>query len=205
MLQNDIAIEILNRLKVGLHLKRMNIIIPIFEVTVIPTTNQPANDSISITSASASDTQLITIWGIDMADVIQTKTFALTGTTPVVSTLATNNWKTFYGAFLGDEFGNISKRAVGTLTIKEVSGGLTITTIAATKLSAGMQRFNMPLTDVILENISGTTFYNDASYLADTLGKSIQMTGRMSNDFACTTYLTMVSDSASTVQLITYL
>ena len=68
-----------------------------------------------------------------------------------------------------------------------------------------MQRFNMPLTDVILENISGTTFYNDGDYNASTTGKSIQMTGRMSNDFACTTFLCLISDSASTVQLITYL
>jgi hypothetical protein len=188
----------------GLAFKKTTNIIPIFEVTALPSTNQPANDDISIVSSSASDTQIITLWGIDTIGSIQTSQITLTGTTPV-DVVITPKWQTLYGAFLGDVLGNISKRAVGTITITEKSGGLTICTIAPTKLSIGLQRFNLAGKQVILENISGNTWFNDIFVIADVTGKCIQMAGRMCHDITVTTYLSLISDgSGSTIQIMIY-
>jgi len=181
---------------------KIETIIPIFEVTAVSTSNQPANDDVQIISDSASDTQVITLWGIDNSDIIQTKQLTLNGTTAVDSVLVPK-WKTIYGAFLGDAEGNISTRAVGTITIREKSGGLAIATIAPAKLSTGMQRFSLADKNVIVENIAGNTWFNPLDYLATTTGANIQMAGRMNNEVNVDTYLTLISDSSgSTVQCI---
>jgi hypothetical protein len=179
-------------------------IIPIFEITAISTANQPSNDDIQVVSDSASDTQKITLQGVDNNDVFQSVEVTLNGVTAVDSVLVPK-WKTLYGAFLGDKYGIISKRAVGTITIKEKSGGLSIATIAATKLSTGSFRFYLGGQNVVLENISGNTFFNTLSQ-ASTTGASGQMTGRMANEIKVsqsgTPYVSVISDSSgSTAQI----
>jgi hypothetical protein len=93
--------------------------------------NQPANDTVSIVSSSAADTtRTVTITGTTNGGVVvvqETKT--LTGTGAVDTT------KTDWDIVLGVE---LSGACAGTITIKEKSGGLTITTIAPASLSAGV-------------------------------------------------------------------
>ena len=109
-----------------------------------------------------------------------------------------------YGAFLGDSKGNVSKRAVGTITIKEKSGGATITTITAGKLSTGMLFFDVTGRDIVLENISGNTWFNTKG-TASTTGASGQIIGRMSVELLVLPeyqYISLISDSSgSTAQI----
>lgn len=185
---------------------QVDYVIPIFEVTAYSGfTNQPANDDIEIVSSSASDTQQITVLFYDNSDVLQQVTTTLTGTTAV--TIATTpKAKTVLGAFLGDKYGNISSRAVGTITLREASADATITTITAGKLATGVQRFYMPGKNVVLENIAGNTWFNSKDYISSTTGKDIQMTGRMNNETNISEYLTLISDTTgSTVQCIAVL
>lgn len=200
----NMADELYNISQNGLVFKKTTNIIPIFEVTALPSTNQPANDDIQILSSSVSDVQIVTIWGIDTAGIIQTSQITITGTTPV-DVVITPKWQTVYGIFLGDVLGNISSRAVGTITIREKSAAQTICTIAPGKLSVGLQRFNLAGKQVILENISGNTWFNDIFVIADASGKCIQMAGRMCHDITVTTYLSLISDgSGSTIQIMIY-
>lgn len=177
-------------------------IIPIFEITAISTSNQPTNDDVQVVSDSASDTQIITLFGVDNADKFQVKQLTLNGVTAVDSILDPK-WKTIYGAFLGDIYGNISKRAVGTITIKEKSGGQTISTITAGKLSTGSIFLKLGGQDITLENISGNTWFN-TNEPALTTNASGQMSGRMSIDLLVKSekYLSLISDgSGSTAQI----
>jgi len=177
-------------------------VIPIFEVTAVSGSNQPANDDIELISDSASDTQKITLLYYDNADVLQQVTTTMNGTTQVVVT-ATVKPKTLLGAFLGDEKGNISARAVGTITIREASANQTIATIAVGKLSTGMAHFIVKGEDVVIENIAGNTWFNVLG-LASTTGASGQLTGRMSVEVTVSPekYLSLISDSTgSTVQV----
>ena len=177
-------------------------IIPIFEVTAVSGSNQPANDDIELISDSASDTQKITLLYYDNSDVLQQVTTTMNGTTQVVVT-STPKPKTLLGAFLGDEKGNISARAVGTITIREASANQTIATIAVGKLSTGMAHFIVKGEDVVIENIAGNTWFNVLG-LASTTGASGQLTGRMSVEVTVSPekYLSLISDSTgSTVQV----
>jgi hypothetical protein len=185
--------------------KQIDTIIPIFEVTAYSAfSNQPANDDIEIVSDSASDTQTITLLFYDNADVLHQVTTAVNGTN-VVTVTSTVKPKTLLGVFLGDIYGSISARAVGTITIREASANATITTITAGKLSVGMQRFYMPGKDVVVENIAGNTWFNTLDYVASTAGKNLQMTGRMNAEINVGKYLSLISDTTgSTVQCATH-
>jgi len=178
-------------------------IIPIFELTAISTSNQPANDDIQVISDNAGDTQIITLFGIDNSDVFQAKQLTLNGTTAVDSVLVPK-WKTFYGAFLGDKYGNISARATGTITIREKSGGLAIATITAGKLSTGCLYFDVTGRDIIVENIAGNTWFNTKG-VANIAGASGQLTGRMSAELLVLSeykYISLISDgTGSTAQV----
>ena len=177
-------------------------IIPIFELTAVSGSNQPANDDIQVISNSTSDTQKITLFGIDNSDAFQTKELTLNGTTAVDSVL-NPKWKTLYGAFLGDIYGNISARAVGTITLREKSAAQTIATIAATKLSTGRLYFNLPGENIILENIAGNSWFNHLG-IATTTGKCGQLTGRMAIQIIAESdeYVSLISDgSGSTMQI----
>jgi hypothetical protein len=182
--------------------RKIKRIIPIFEVTAVSANNQPANDDIELISDSASDTQQITVLYYDNSDILHQVTTTLDGVTQVVVTSAVKP-KTFLGAYLGDEKGNISARAVGTITIREASGNQAIATIAAGKLSTGMAHFIAKGEDVVIENIAGNTWFNTLG-MASTTGASGQLTGRMSMDVQVPSdkFISLISDAVgSTVQI----
>lgn len=184
-------------------------VVPIFEVTTLSASNQPTGGVAKVVSDSASDTQKITIWGTKTGQ--GTKIFAeeltLNGVTPVVST--TTTWQKIYGAFLGDQFGTISSRAIGSITITN-TGGDVIYTIVATKLSIGCPFFNFGGRNIEVENISGNTWINavkdkitELVEPATTTGACAQMTGRMSKLMKPIKDVSFISDgSGSTVQVI---
>lgn len=95
-------------------------------------TNQPANDGIEIVSSNAADTtQTVTIIGTTNgtnAVVVESK--ALNGTTVVSTT------KTDWGVVLAVK---LSASCAGTVTVREASADQTITTLATTVLSKGVE------------------------------------------------------------------
>ena len=95
-------------------------------------TNQPANDSVTIVSDSALDiTQTITLIGTTTAtDTVVVEANVVTGVVGVVT--AKLNWGQIVAV-------KKSAATVGTITITETSGGLTITTLAPADLSAGVE------------------------------------------------------------------
>jgi len=179
-------------------------IIPITEITAVSVTNQPANDGVEVVSSSASDTQQITLWGnTNSGTDIVYETITLTGTTAVATTKT--DWGTIYGAFLGDQYGLISSRAVGTITIREASGDLVITTIGVGKLGTGHQRFALAGRKTIIENITGVTYLNSGTSLATTTGANAQMDSRMTRLITIDSFLNMVSDgTGSTAQIYVF-
>ena len=84
--------------------------------------NQPTNDGVEVVSQSASDTtQTVTVYGTTyLTSTVVSETITLTGVTAVAST------KTDWGDILGVE---LSAACAGTITIREASGDLAITTI----------------------------------------------------------------------------
>lgn len=194
--------------------------IPVFEATLQTSfTNQPTNDQFEVVSASASDTQKITVWFTETGStVMKWETLTLTGVAAVASTSTTVG--IVYGAYLGDNTGAISKRAVGTITIRKKTGALAITTIAATKLASGTSYFYIGGKNIELENIAGNTWINANSPIqfsrdnasavanltlapmANPLNSSLQLAGRMSKFLNVTDYISITSDTTgSTVQI----
>jgi hypothetical protein len=95
-------------------------------------TNQPANDTVEIVSSSALDTQTVTVWGTSNGSgAITSESIVLTGTTAVTTI------KTDWGVILGVEITS-GPAAAGTITFREGSGNLAITTIAASAKSSGI-------------------------------------------------------------------
>ena len=109
--------------------------------------NQPANDGVEVLSSAAGDTtQNVTITGTTFGtETVVQETVALNGTT-VVATV-----KTDWGEILAVE---LDAAAVGTVTVREASADLTITTLAPAVLTAGIievpvadqRAFNQPAT-----------------------------------------------------------
>lgn len=94
--------------------------------------NQPANDAVEVASSSSADTtQTVTIIGTtNGGNTVVVQTVALNGTTAVASA------KTDWGEVLAVK---LSAACAGTVTIREASGDLAITTITTGNLSAGVQ------------------------------------------------------------------
>ena len=91
--------------------------------------NQPANDSVTLVSSNAGDTQNAIITGTTFGGlVVVQETIALNGVGAVTTT------KVDWGVILGIQ---LASAAVGTITISETSGGLAITTIAPAAVSSG--------------------------------------------------------------------
>lgn len=103
--------------------------------------NQPANDGLEIVSDAAGDTtQTITIIGTTTStDTVVVESIALNGTTPV-STV-----KTDWGQILAVK---LDASCAGTITVREASGNATVTTLATTVLSKGVN------------TITSTSYYN---------------------------------------------
>jgi len=110
--------------------------------------NQPANDSVTIVSDSAGDTQTVSIYGTTNGGVTVVKEdIVLTGVTPVITVKA--DW----GVILGIE---LSGNAVGTITFTETSGAQTITTITAGNASKGV--VSVPVGDQPAYNVPPRAF-----------------------------------------------
>lgn len=95
-------------------------------------TNQPANDGVEFLSSNAADTtQTATIIGTtNGTNTVVVETKALNGTTVVATT------KTDWGVILAIK---LSASCAGTVTFREASGDLAITTILTTVLSKGVE------------------------------------------------------------------
>lgn len=95
-------------------------------------TNQPANDGVEIVSSNAADTtQTITIIGTtNGTNTVVVESKALNGTTVVSTT------KTDWGVILAVK---LSASCAGTVTVREASADQTITTLATTVLSKGVE------------------------------------------------------------------
>lgn len=95
--------------------------------------NQPTNDGVKVVSSSADDiTQKVTIYGTtsgDATNAVVIEDVTLVGVTPV-STV-----KVDWGFILAIE---VDGATVGDVTVTEANGGLTIASIAAGNLSAGV-------------------------------------------------------------------
>ena len=105
-------------------------------------TNQPNTDTVEIVSDSANDVQVVTVWGVDANNILRYEEITLTGITAVATTRA--NWKNIYSVYCGYANGKVSLAAQGTITIREGSGNLGITTITAGNYHSGMLIFNQP-------------------------------------------------------------
>lgn len=165
--------------------------------------NQPANDGIEVISDSANDTGYCTIWGIDGTGILSYETITLNGTT-AVSTIKTN-WTYIYAVFLGKSGGSNIKRAVGTVTIREASGNLAITTIAAGNFNSGMLILNIPGCVYEFENTTGITYRSTFEVPATSL-TGIKETGRAYVQGLCDKFpLSIISDNTgATVQVTVY-
>lgn len=127
----------------------------------------------------------------------------------------------FYGAFLGDIFGNFSSVSAGDITFTATGGSTPIATITAGTVSIGFFMFYLAGRNVEIENIAGKTWFNSATptnftktnseYLAtptvpefaSTTNASVQMDGRMSKFLTVTDWVSFASDTTgSTVQII---
>jgi hypothetical protein len=94
-------------------------------------TNQPTGDTVEILSTSGADTMLCTIYGTTQGggDTVTTEQITLLGLS--VATTVKTNW----GLILGI---GLASNAAGTITFREGSGDLAITTIAPAASTSGI-------------------------------------------------------------------
>lgn len=114
-------------------------------------TNQPNNDGVTVVSDSTKDdTQTITIIGVDNAGAYMTEDLELKGTTDVNSTKT--DWGVISAVIL-------DAACAGTVKLSETSGKLEIVSLAAGKLSAGIET----ITDGYAYNKKATIVASDSS------------------------------------------
>ena len=175
--------------------KKARIIIPAMTITNwAGFTNQPDGDALEILSDSASDTGLCTIWGTNkLTGAFQYETVTLTGTDAVTTTML--QWDDIYGIFLGDRFGGNITRAVGTITVREASGNLAVTTITATNFQKGMFVVEARGLNVEVDNASGKIYWNTLEVA--TANNGYYDVGTASNRFkiGVSDYLYIISDN----------
>jgi hypothetical protein len=162
--------------------KEQDYIIPLFQVGGAALANMPANDGVEIISDSASDVNLITVFGTKYgSNALITETIKMTGTDAV--SLVETAWANVYGFFLGDVYGKQSSVAVGTITVREASGNAAIGTIAAASRSRGSLAFRLSGKNIVFHNISGNTWVNANNRLIyPTTGNSFKYTAGMADD-----------------------
>lgn len=152
--------------------------------TGIGFTNQPANDAVEVVSSSASDvSQVITIFGTTNGTTTVVKEeVTLNGTTPVATT------KSDWGEILGVEIKLGTPLSVGTVTVREASGDLAITT-----LSAGTRRSGV----YVVAAASQRGFLTTPDAVAD--GATTKVLGLVGTDSAGTELLAAVALSGTTL------
>lgn len=93
-------------------------------------TNQVATGlGFELVSSNAGDNQTVTVYGRDASDNAQSEALTVDGTTVVTST---KTWNAIDGAI-------ISSAPTGTITIRNLSAGTTITTLASGNLDQGLR------------------------------------------------------------------
>lgn len=165
-------------------------------------TNQPTNDGVEIVSDSASDVGKLTIFGTTTStNALVYETITLNGTTPV-STVKTD-WDKVYGAFLGDIYGQNIVAAVGTITLREASGNLSITTLTAGAISKGMVGFDLRGFNITLIQVSGNLYWNKGTAVTTANGYPFSSAEKFSINTDDLIYL--ISDgSGATSKIIVY-
>ncbi len=145
-------------------------------------TNQPATDTVDVESDSASDiTQIVTLYGIDSSDDYISEALTLTGTSPVSTGSAV--WKAVCGIL-------IDAACVGTMKVTENSGGLTIKSIAAGTVTAGIEAIT-----------SGYAYNKKATIVADNAETGLVILTHNATDGASSTNLVAQMNGATEVEL----
>jgi hypothetical protein len=89
-----------------------------------------SGDTVSVVSTSAADTtQVLTVYGLTVAGAVQSETFSLNGTTPVVGTAT---WSRILGA-------SLSAASVGTVSVTGSTDSVRVFTIAPADLYVGFR------------------------------------------------------------------
>lgn len=145
-------------------------------------TNQPANDTVDVVSASALDiTQEVTIHGTAVSTGnYLTETVTLTGDTAVTTTAS-------FATVVGVEIDGV---CVGAVTVSENSGSAAIVEIAAGDLSAGV----VYITD-------GFAYNKKASVVADGASTATVLVAHEATDGASEAVLPATLDGTSAVEL----
>lgn len=172
--------------------KHQAYIIPLFQITDYASfTNQPANDGVEIVSSSASDTQICTVWGtVYSTGEVVCETVKLKGTAAVAT--SRTDWGTIYGVFLGRADGRASKKAAGTITIREASADQSITTITAGNRSKGMVNFDIPGMNITIHCKSGNLWENSKGFCT---GEDVFDLSGTAIDECIENYVSLLSDS----------
>lgn len=185
--------------------RQIDFIIPLFDIKAWSGfSNQPDGDHVTVVSDSASDTGKCTIFGTNKTTgAFQYETVTLTGTDAVDTTL--DSFDDVMGIFLGDIYGKNTKAAVGTITVKEKTGGTTITTIAATKLGIGLQAFyGLTGRDVTICEVSGNLYLYDDGLATTANGYPFASAEKL-NLCPAGEYFSLISDSsAATAKIIVW-
>jgi len=183
--------------------KKIDYVIPLFETLAWSGfTNQPAGDKIEVLSNDVGDTQKCIIFGTDnTTGALIYEAATLTGTTAVATIKA--DWGNMLGAFLGDINGKNVTPATGTITFREASAGLTITTIAAAKASTGLVGFNLQGSMISVQRASGNLYIYPA--IAATVENGILVDSSTLLNLTIEDLLTLISDgSGATSKIIVW-
>jgi hypothetical protein len=118
-------------------------------------TNQPANGGIEVISSDAADTtQTVTVYGttVGAGDVVTKEVITLNGITEVASTEV--HWVDILGVVL-------NASCAGTVTVREATGDLAITTITTGNLTSGVVA--VPEATSYAHNVAPTLVCSDTS------------------------------------------
>jgi hypothetical protein len=189
------ALSVSNPFPVKGRFRQSAYVIPAFDILAWSGfTNQPDGDDVEIISNSASDVGKCTIFYTKKSDGTFTHTtVTLTGTNAKALTGA-NDVDDVLGIVLGDIDGQNITPAVGTITIREASGGQAITTIAATKISKGMVALDFGGKDVIYRILSGNAWKNTAAVV--TAANGFKMESGDARDEFVSGHLYLISDTS---------
>jgi len=184
--------------------RQIDYIVPLFDIKAWSGfANQPDGDKVTVVSDNAADTGKCTILGTNKTTgAFQYETVTLKGTTAVDTTL--DSFDDVMGIFLGDIYGKNTKAAVGTITVKEKTGGATITTITAAKMGTGLQAFyGLQGRDVCVVGVSGNLYLYDG--VATTANGYPVANAEKFNFSPKGAYFTLISDSsAATAKIIVW-
>jgi hypothetical protein len=182
--------------------KKQGYVIPLFQIGGAAFTNMPNGDAVEVLSNNAGDTNKLTIFGTNKTTgLLKYETVTMNGTNAVATD--EDDWGNVYGLFLGDIYGKNSTVAVGTITAREASGNLEITTIGAGVRSRGSQIFLLPGRDVNIHFGSGNTWKNaNHTGVYPTVNNSLKYAAAAVKEEGIREYLYLLGDgSGSTAQI----